>query len=222
MLKMEADSVAYLEKIQGIYSERRADIEKRLAEFRAVWEKGSNESIHVELSFCVLTPQSKARSAWAAITALRDNGLLFSGTPEDIAPYLRSVRFFNNKARFLVELREQMTRNGKLVTRDFFKSLGSVFEWRDWIVKNVKGMSYKEAGHFIRNVGFGDDIAILDRHILRNLARGGVIESIPSSLTPKLYLEIEEKMRVFCKEQKIPMASLDLLFWSMEAGEIFK
>ena len=29
-------------------------------------------------------------------------------------------------------------------------------------------MSYKEASHFLRNIGFGENIAILDRHILKN------------------------------------------------------
>lgn len=40
-------------------------------------------------------------------------------------------------------------------------------------------MSYKEASHFLRNVGFGEDVAILDRHILRNLERLAVIDEIP-------------------------------------------
>lgn len=54
-------------------------------------------------------------------------------------------------------------------------------------------MSYKEASHFLRNVGFGENIAILDRHILRNLVKLEVIDELPKTLTPKLYLEIEEK-----------------------------
>ena len=215
-------SAEHLARIKAFYAEKKDAIERRLQDFRDVWRNGDNKSIHAELSFCVLTPQSKARNAWAAICALRDNGLLYNGSAEEIAPFLKTVRFFNNKARFLVELRRQMTIGGRLATRDFFASLGTPFQWRAWIVDNVKGMSYKEAGHFIRNVGFGDDIAILDRHILRNLDRVGAIDGIPASLTPRLYLEIEERMRVFCREQDIPMASLDLLFWCMEAGEIFK
>ncbi len=222
MLKEITPVPGYLEKIKAFYGERRGDIEARLEEFRNVWRRGDDRDIHVELSFCVLTPQSKARSAWAAISTIRDNGLLWSGSAVEIAPYLRSVRFFNNKARFLVELREKMTRDGRIVTKEHFASLGSPAAMRDWIVGNVKGMSFKEAGHFIRNVGFGDDIAILDRHILKNLARLGAIDSVPESLTPRLYLEIEEKMRRFCSDSGIPMASMDLLLWCLEAGEIFK
>lgn len=213
----------YFYEIEKIYKEKQKDIEKRLREFKEIWEKGSNEDIHAELSFCILTPQSKAVNAWKAITTLRENGLLFNGSAEDIVEYLNIVRFKNNKAKYLVALREQMqNEKGEIVTKDFFNSIADVKEKREWIVKNIKGMAYKEAGHFLRNVGFGKEIAILDRHILKNLVKLEVIEDVPKSLTPKLYLEIEEKMKAYCKFISIPMDSLDLLLWYKEAGEIFK
>lgn len=213
----------YFYEIEKIYKEKQKDIEKRLKEFKEIWEKGSNEDIHAELSFCILTPQSKAVNAWKAITTLRENGLLFNGSAEDIVEYLNIVRFKNNKAKYLVALREQMqNEKGEIITKDFFNSITDVKEKREWIVKNIKGMAYKEAGHFLRNVGFGKEIAILDRHILKNLVKLEVIEDVPKSLSPKLYLEIEEKMKAYCKFISIPMDSLDLLLWYKEAGEIFK
>lgn len=213
----------YFYEIEKIYKEKQKDIEKRLREFKEIWERGSNEDIHAELSFCILTPQSKAVNAWKAITTLRENGLLFNGSAEDIVEYLNIVRFKNNKAKYLVALREQMqNEKGEIVTKDFFNSIADVKDKREWIVKNIKGMAYKEAGHFLRNVGFGKEIAILDRHILKNLVKLEVIEDVPKSLTPKLYLEIEEKMKAYCKFISIPMDSLDLLLWYKEAGEIFK
>ena len=154
---------------------------------------------------------------------MRENGLLFNGSAEDIVEYLNIVRFKNNKAKYLVALREQMqNEKGEIITKDFFNSITDVKEKREWIVKNIKGMAYKEAGHFLRNVGFGKEIAILDRHILKNLVKLEAIEDDPKSLTPKLYLEIEEKMKAYCKFISIPMDSLDLLLWYKEAGEIFK
>ncbi|WP_177162804.1 N-glycosylase/DNA lyase [uncultured Fusobacterium sp.] len=213
----------YFYEIEKIYKEKQKEIEKRLKEFKEIWERGSNEDIHAELSFCILTPQSKAVNAWKAITTLRENGLLFNGSAEDIVEYLNIVRFKNNKAKYLVALREQMqNEKGEIITKDFFNSITDVKEKREWIVKNIKGMAYKEAGHFLRNVGFGKEIAILDRHILKNLVKLEVIEDVPKSLTPKLYLEIEEKMKAYCKFISIPMDSLDLLLWYKEAGEIFK
>ncbi len=213
----------YLDEIMEVYDRIKPDIQTRLQDFKEIWLGGNNEDIHVELSFCILTPQSKARNAWSAITKLRDNELLFRGSEEEIVDYLNVVRFKNNKARNLVILREKMKDSlGELITKDFFTILGDVFEVREWIVKNIRGMAHKEASHFLRNVGFGDEIAILDRHILRNLVRLGVIAEVPKTITPKKYKEIEKKMLRYCQKIGIPMDEFDLLLWYLEAGEIFK
>jgi len=89
-------------------------------------------------------------------------------------------------------------------------------------VENVKGLGYKEASHFLRNIGLGEDLAILDRHILKNLALLGVIAEVPESPSKRLYLEIEKQMTAFSCKVGIPMGQLDLLLWYKEAGEIFK
>jgi len=210
------------EELLNLYKEIKPNIEKRLTEFKNIWENGTNKDIHLELSFCILTPQSKARSSWEAIEALKANKLIWNGTKEEIAPFLNKVRFKNTKADNLVRLREQMTKDNKIITKDFFNAIPEVEEKRNWIVKNIRGMSYKEAGHFLRNVGFGDSIAILDRHILRNMERLGVIDEIPKTISPKKYLEMEKKLFEFTKEVNIPMDHMDLLLWYKEAGEIFK
>ena len=97
----------------------------------------------------------------------------------------------------------------------------SAYELREWLVKNVKGLGYKEASHFLRNIGYRN-LAILDRHILRNLVRVGVLKQIPKSISRFNYLETEKEFLDYSKKIKIPMDELDLLFWSMETGDILK
>ena len=74
----------------------------------------------------------------------------------------------------------------------------------------------------MRNIGLGEDLAILDRHILKNLVLLGVIDEVPGSPTKRIYLEIEKKMEAFSRKTGIPMGQLDLLLWYKEAGEVFK
>lgn len=93
---------------------------------------------------------------------------------------------------------------------------------RGWLAQNVTGMGYKEASHFLRNIGLGEDLAILDRHVLKNLRLLGVIEEIPSSLSKSRYFEIEKSMKEFAEEINVPMGRLDLVLWYKETGEIFK
>lgn len=207
--------------LQTLYRERKDAIQKRLAEFRQVMQ-WKDEEVFGELCFCLLTPQSSAKVCWEAVTALKGRSLLLKGLPAELEPYLRSVRFSESKARYIVEARSMFSKDGNLQLKSQISSFYNPFELREWFVENVKGLGYKEASHFLRNIGLGEGFAILDRHILRNLNQLGVIPEIPASITKKRYLDTEEKLRRFATEIGIPMADLDLLFWSKETGWIFK
>ncbi len=202
------------------YRKRKAQIKKRLQDFRSIYKK-SDKDIFAELCFCIFTPQAKAIVCDKAIRRLQKRGFLLKGSQKDIRSCLKGVRFPNNKARYAI-LARGFFKNGqgldiktKLGTEDLFKT-------RDWLVKNVKGLGYKETSHFLRNIGLGRDLAILDRHILKNLKKYGVIKKIPDSLNRKDYIRIEKKMRDFFQKLNIPMEEIDLLFWSRETGMIFK
>ena len=211
-----------IEELKERYREMKDVIEKRLEEFDSLWKEGNEEEVFAELVFCLLTPQSRAKLCWCAVEHLIEKGLLLNGGERDIEDVLKGVRFRKNKARYIVEARKLFTREGRLEIKKLISSFGDVKTLREWLVRNVKGMGYKEASHFLRNIGLGKDMAILDRHILKNLKAFEVINDIPRSLSRKKYLEIEEKMRKFSHEIRIPMSHLDLLFWSRQTGEIFK
>lgn len=201
------------------YESKKSEIKKRLEEFKLILNE-SDERIFSELAFCLCTPQSKAKHAWSAITALNKNNLLLSGTQEQIKPFLNSVRFNESKSKYIVEARNLFSQNGKLEIKSKLNS--SPENLRQWLVENVNGYGLKEASHFLRNIGIGKGLAILDRHILKNLHEYGVIEEIPKSLTEKKYFEIEKKFIEFGEKIGIPMEELDLLFWSEETSHIFK
>jgi len=216
-----ADSRPVKELIEK-YGRMKKNIERRLLDFSKI-KDGRDEDIYAEMAFCMLTPQSKALSCWKAVEEIRQKGLLFSDDVDSIKDVLRTkVRFHNNKAQYIVKNKNVFSANDTLKIKEKFAEFSSTNDIREWLIRNIKGYDWKEASHFLRNIGYYDDIAILDRHILRNLRRYGIISEIPKSLTPKKYLEIEEAMRKFCASQKIPMSHLDLLFWAEETGEIFK
>ncbi len=196
------------------YKKKKIDIRNRLQEFQHIYKRGEKD-IFTELCFCILTPQAKAVICDQAIKRLQKQDLLFKGSQRDVRRCLKGVRFPNNKARYLVEARKCSNLKARIDTKDLIKA-------RDWLVKNIKGLGYKEASHFLRNIGFGQDMAILDRHILKNLKRYGIIKKIPDSLTKKEYIKIENKMREFFQQLNITLEEIDLLFWSNETGMIFK
>ncbi|MEK6947750.1 MAG: N-glycosylase/DNA lyase [Nanoarchaeota archaeon] len=216
---MQLKDIEYLKK--G-YSERKPIIQKRLDYFKTVFDE-DEKRIFAELCFCLLTPQSKAKLCDAAIQNLVKTGLLYTGTEQEVKDYLIGVRFNNNKSRYLMQAREMFTKNGEIRIKDKIKEFNNDhLKLRNWLVENVNGMGLKEAGHFMRNIGMYEVVTILDRHILKNLHKHGVIEEVPNPLTKKHYMDIEGKMLEFCKEIEIKPEEIDLLFWSEETGEVFK
>jgi len=212
--------MAYLDEILEKYKEKKEEIAGRLKDFRDVWDK-CDEKIFAELCFCILTPQSKAESCDGIICKLEKNRLLFRGQTRQLWPYLKYTRFYRNKSRYLMEARRLFSAGGKIAIKDKIDVKDSK-KTRDWLVAHVKGIGYKEASHFLRNIGFGDELAILDIHILRSLVKLGVIDEMPKTLTPKRYLAIEEKVKLFADKVNIPMARLDLVLWSAGTNKIFK
>lgn len=197
--------------LQEEYLKKKEAIIKRLDDFKNV----KNNELFYEMCFCLLTPQSTARGADRAIQVLKK--MDFKNKDFNPSPYLEhNIRFHNNKARYMIELKGKYNE-----IKNKLDSIKDNKEKRNFLVKNVKGLGLKEAAHYLRNTGH-ENLAILDRHILKNLNKLNVIEEVPKTLTSKKYFEIEDKFLEFSKKINIPIDHLDLLFWSMEAGEIFK
>jgi len=207
-----------IDEIKRIHFSLQKDIQERLEEFRL---KKNDEEIFAEMVFCLLTPQSKARLCWHAVENLLKKNLLLKGDTHQIAKELKGVRFKYKKAGYIIEARNFFVKNDGAIKQRLEK-FRDAKEAREWLVKNVKGMGYKEASHFLRNIGLGENLAILDRHILKNLNLAGVIQKIPNNLSKKNYIEIEEKMKKFAEKAEIKMSHLDLVLWYKETGEIFK
>jgi N-glycosylase/DNA lyase len=203
-----------LSELKSNYRNLKSDIRKRLNDFSAV----PKSEYFYELAYCLLTPQSSAVNADKVISLLKANK--FKSKETNPEPILRRkdcyIRFHKNKSRYLIEAKEQFPTISTQIANNI-----SSEDLRLWLVKNVKGLGWKESSHFLRNIGHRN-LAILDRHILRNLIRLGVLRELPKTLTAKNYLQIEEKFRKFSKQVGIPMDELDLLFWCMETGQILK
>ncbi|MFH1395102.1 MAG: N-glycosylase/DNA lyase [Candidatus Omnitrophota bacterium] len=206
--------------LTGKYKKKKSEIQKRLKEFKNKW-KQPDEAVFSELCFCICTPQSRAAQCDKAVQTLTRKRILFNGTLRELKAGLRGVRFPTNKAGYIFESRKLFNVNGKLKIKDKV-NINNIPATREWFVKNVKGIGFKEASHFLRNIGFGKKLAILDVHVLRNLEKYKVINKTPKTISKKAYLKLEEKFIRFSKSIKIPPDELDLLFWSNETGSIFK
>ncbi|HQP91402.1 MAG TPA: N-glycosylase/DNA lyase [Candidatus Omnitrophota bacterium] len=199
---------------------KKREIDERLCDFKKL-AKATEKKIFEELCFCLLTPGAKAENCKKIVKKLKKDGLLFSGNRKELWPYLKFARFYDQKASRLIAARETFKgKNGIAIKKKVF--CGDPKTVRLWLVNNVKGLGYKEASHFLRNIGKGEELAILDRHILKRLKNYRVIKEVPVSLTARRYLEIEAEMKKFSGKLGIPLSHLDLLFFSRATGKPVK
>ena len=211
----------YIEIFKQTYITIKERIDERISFFKKLYKNSTDEDIFLELAFCILTPQSKARSAEKAINRLKEENKIYSNDVSVLSDIFNVVRFKNNKAKYYIMARELFSNNGQIEIKKHINEK-DIVSTRDFFVKNIIGFGYKEGSHFLRNIGFGENLAILDRHILKNLHFANVIDEVPQSITPKNYIEIEKKMLNFSNYIEISPDSLDFVLWYKETNDIFK
>jgi len=199
-----------IHSLLNTYTLKKQKIETRLEEFK----KTPKSNYFYELVFCLLTPQSNAKKCWEAIEQLKK---LKKWNRTAISDILKTkTRFHNNKTKYILEIH----RNWKKIEGMLNNS--NIIELRNLLTANIKGLGPKESSHFLRNIGKSDNkIAILDRHILKNLKELNIIKETTIK-SPSHYLKIEKEFIKLSKKLKIPLDELDLLLWSKENGKIFK
>ena len=213
-----------IENIHATRRERGREILGRLAEFGDLRERASDERLWEELVYCIFTAGASARMGQKAVETIRH--LLLDGSREEMTRALirhGAHRYPTARPGYIVVTREYLRADCGMRLRERLEGFSDPHERRDWLARtrDIKGLGYKEASHFLRNVGFRG-YAILDKHILRSLAELGVVASPEPPPTRARYLATEERLREFALQAQIDFDELDLVLWSMKTGEVLK
>ena len=211
-----------IEKIKAAHAERRAEIQAKLAEFENIWKTETDERLWEEMVFCFFTGGCSARMGLRSIEAVRP--ILLTGTHDELMNALVGRhRYPRARSGYIVASRDFLQEHCDLKLREKLDSFEDDLARRDWLVKEkrIKGLGYKEASHYLRNIGL-KGYAILDKHILRSLAELGIIDDPKPPNTRTRYLTIEQKLKELAEMTGIDFDELDLVLWSMKTGEILK
>ena len=196
----------------------RTMVEERIQEFLNV-NKQDSKDWYAELVYCLLTAYSSAERGQLCVDALEECGAIFDGSVDVVAETLRRMghRFSERRAEYIIEARGLASK-----LKDIIKGFQTSRAAREWLVKKVKGIGWKEASHFLRNVGYLD-IAILDRHILSNMRDHNLIPKDSSKgLTKRRYIEYERILRSVADRLEMPLGKIDLYLWYMKTGKVLK
>ena len=191
-------------------------VDKRLKQFLAIEKKGNKEWFS-ELCFCLLTANTSAELGERVQKELGYKGFTYFKTEDELALRLKDVkyRFYNRRAHFI-----SLANNYKNI-KSIITKISDHYERREWLVKNIKGMGYKESSHFLRNVGYFN-YAILDKHILRLMKENNFIDEISKSLGKEEYLKYEKILEKISKKSGLSQGELNLYLWYTKTGKVLK
>ena len=211
-----------IENIQKAHRERQGEIRARLAEFAAIGNGGSDLTLFEEMVFCFFTGGCSARMGLNSLEAIKPI-LLTADQPTLANALVGSHRYPNARSKYVVHSRDFLREHYRLELRKKLWSFECPLERRDWLVreKGIKGLGYKEASHYLRNIGFSG-YAILDKHVLNCMAELKIIDNPKPPNTRSRYLTVEEQLRQFTVMAQIDFDELDLVLWSMKTGVILK
>lgn len=202
------------------------------------WKTLSDKELWFELCLCILSSNVPYRMAESALLQLLNRDFLDydtfdNHTKKNIAQELmrpiylpkkkngrfRSYRFPNLRARYIFEC--------GLVVRDCFKGLSNVlkeersaYKVRNKIVESLPGIGMKEASMFLRDVGFTDQLAIVDRHILKFIPTLIAYHGNVTNITKRRYLELEERFQSISQALGATPLELDFVVWNLNRSEM--
>ncbi len=209
-------------------------VKKRVEEFRKLRDVGITHydfrpfldvdleaDVFSELCFCILTANS---SASVGIRLQKEIGIegFKSMSLEELTDVIsrHGHRFARQRAERIVKARKvfedvmgllRSAKSGKEI-RELLSDACSKYK--------VEGFGLKEASHFLRNTGF-DDVAIIDRHVLRYLKEKGLIPD-QKTLTRRIYLIAEERLQEVCSQLGLTQAELDLYIFYIKTKKVLK
>jgi len=209
MIKNDELSIKIMES-KLLYNKK---INERAIDFISIG-KSRNDSLFMELCFCILTANTSAEMG------IRTQRIIMNGfieySRERLSEELKNAkyRFYNKRADYII--------NSRFIRKNIKKLISSMdhFTLREYLVNNVKGLGYKEASHFLRNIGIFD-FAILDKHILQLLFDYGYTKDTKLNSRAD-YLEKEEVFNSLAYDYNMQPGIMDLYLWQIATGKILK
>lgn len=191
-------------------------IEARLAEFQALRD-APPETLFKELCFCILTANTSADLCLRVCDEVGD-AFLDASCSDEVTSLLKRARyrFYNVRGRHIAAARDVLA-----TLKEIMKGFGTDEQGlRAWLADNIKGLGYKEASHFMRNIGY-ENVAIVDFHVVDILVKEGLVTR-PKAMNKKVYATMEGVLQDVARRAGLSLAALDLYLWYLETGKVLK
>jgi len=200
----------------------------------ATWKTLSEQDLWNNLYFCILSSNVTYELAMSAFSHLANEGFLdvnwiiTSRQPEEeiyielskpqFLPIkkdgsYRKYRFPKCRADNIVSTTHKID---ELETslKNILISQKEEVEIRKYLCNIVHGFGLKQTTHYLRNIGYSQNLAIVDTHIIKFLNE--VLNpkfELQTKITNNRYLECEEIFRSICENLNLKISIFDVAVW---------
>jgi N-glycosylase/DNA lyase len=199
---------------------------------RRDWRRLSETKLWHELASCILGSQVTHECAAAALRLLRSERLLdlqdLLCRPREVEsetaaalsrpmlvegiPRTIRFRFPALRARQLRLTAERIYLGGGSL-RSMLRASNTPAAARACVAVVASGVGPKQASLFLRNIGYAEDIAVLDTHVLRYMELVQLVPCLPQISRLSGYEQLECVLRMHAQELGFPLSCLDLAIW---------
>jgi N-glycosylase/DNA lyase len=194
---------------------------------RVDWRVKTEKALWYELCACLLGSQVRFEQAHMAVRRLRAAGLLMPRGGSDMRRFERTVarvlgssgsegaryRFAQSKARQLRRAVAAIYGSGGSI-RALLREARDSRQARSQLVGVLPGIGPKQASLFLRNVGYADDLAVLDTHVMRYLSWTEALSASELHVGSLIrYERVEQVFRRHADETGARLSDLDVGVW---------
>lgn len=198
------------------------------------WRATEENILWRELVACILGSQVKYEHASAVVNYLDSHGLLdieklyrdsilfeyriMKALDQPIFPPItklggRRYRYPKLKANHIRRTGEATYLKGNTIKKILCSSKDERYA-RQKIISITVGIGPKQASLFLRNTGYANNLAILDKHILKYMSFIGLLPELVQVVTSlRKYENIENILRSYSEKFKEHLAFLDTAIW---------
>lgn len=124
-----------------------------------------------------------------------------------------SYRYPNARAYQICNSAKNIYGRG-MTLRALLKESQTDHEARLKLISTACGIGPKQSSLFLRNIGFTEDLAIVDTHVLRYMHLLRMIQSVPDAIgTLRQYEKFERKLQDYSVAVRTRMSVLDTAIW---------
>lgn len=201
------------------------------------WSGREESQLWYELVACLLGSRVSFELAQASARSLYSSGVLNHASPGRVIPRYSEMVFSvlsepvrvesccgstrQIRYRFPRARAEGIARTAEQIYCSAAKSIRSILEEscdsrhaRRSVVEASHGVGAKQASLFLRNIGYSNDVAILDSHILRYMRIVGITERTLTSVSGiGAYEQLESDLCSYADDLGFPVWCLDTAVW---------